>query len=92
MEFNLPRTSFKSIKEVIRASYLLDKKHITSTEWANAIAGRNLRENVSRSIAFLKELNLINDGKKRYTYELTDNLLKLGKAIRYKNEGNEIKI
>lgn len=51
-----------------------------------------MRENVSRSIAFLKELNLINDGKKRYTYELTDNLLKLGKAIRYKNEGNEIKI
>lgn len=90
MEFKLPRTSFNSVRTVIQAGYMANKRTITSAEWGKVIPGKNLYENVRRSLGFLKELGLIEISAKKNSYELTDTFMKLGEAIRAKDERLEI--
>lgn len=92
MPFRLPRTSFNNIRLVLRAGYLSRQQDITVQEWKNVINGKNLYEDINRCLPFFKELALIEAGKRRYSYKLTDTFLQLGEAIQTRDELTERKI
>src|SRR5687767_10054523 len=94
MPFPLPQCSFENMRRILAAGYMSKNMVMNIAEWNDTmgIIGTNYERAIYGCISFFLELGLLERTEKMGYYQLTDDCLQLGKAIRSKENSNETRI